>query len=353
LFFIGPNLYNNEKMSASCLTYLFTKKITEDKSLAQLAIIGLIGDMMIKNYGKTVQSILDDAQDSGMQIKRGLTVFSSMRPVHKALEFSSNIYIPGVTGSQNGAINMLRELSIEIRDQNGQGYRTLLDLDKEELSRLITYILLKRVNHGHDQEIIDNIYLVKLRSRIFDANEISTMINACGRLGFSALAIAFLTGSKEAQTEVEEVYAKYKHYLIQGLNWVNSNEKIKGDSYIIVNAKDAIKDTIIGTVTGIIASSYLYEPGTVMIGMAYRDDKIKISARVVKDHGKEAEINLYNILESIISSMGGGEVGGHPNAAGALIDKSKEAEFLELIQKKLSAQEMKIVYQAIKTEATI
>ena len=339
-FLITPHLYHNEKISASCLTYLFSQKLNDNKNLAQLAVLGLIGDVLDKNIGKVATSILHDAEESGMQIKKGLTVFSSMRPVHKALEFSSSIFIPGVTGSSNGALMMLRDLGIEVKTNHG--YKTLLDLNKEELSRLLTAILLRRVSNGHGQDILDNIYLIKISNHLFDAREVSTMLNACGRLSYSSLALAFLTGSKKAHDKIEEVYAKYKHYIVKALNWVNTKKKIQGDGYVIINAKNAIKDTMIGTIISIVASSYIYEEGTIIVGMAYRkDSKIKVSARVVKGKNKESEVNLYHILNNIVA-MTGGEVGGHLNAAGCLISKDKEREFLEILEKKLAAQEIKI-----------
>lgn len=347
-FFISQHLYGNEKISASCLTYLFIKQLEmqlekfedgDNKRLAQLAVLGLIGDVLDKNIGKTARNILKDAEESGMQIKKGLTVFSSMRPIHKALEFSSNIFIPGVTGSANGALMMLRELGIEVK--TAHGYRTLLDLNKEELSRLITGILLKRVTSGHNQDILDNIYLIKIRNMLFDAREVSSMLNACGRLGYGTVALAFLMGSKQAQAKIEEVYAKYKHHIIKALNWVGLRKNIQGEGYIIINAKNAIKDTIIGTIVSIIASSYLYDEGMIVIGGAYRkDDKMKISARVVKSE-RANDINLYRLLKSVIDLIGG-EVGGHNNAAGCLISKNKENEFFELLEKKLVAQEIKV-----------
>lgn len=343
-FLTDKSQYNNEEMSASCLTYLFVKKLDKsNKPLSQLAILGLIGDVLDKNIGKNVQTIIEDAKDSGMQVKRGLTVFSAMRPVHKALEFSSNIFIPGVTGNTNGAIIMLRDLGIDIR--NAKGYRTLLDLSKEELSRLITAILLRRANYDNNQEIINNIYLVKISNHIWDAKEISTMMNACGRLNYSSLAIAFLMGSKKARDKIEDVYTKYKHHIIQSLNIVNNIDKIIGEKYVIINAKKMIKDTMIGTIISILTSSFLYKEGTIIVGMAYRKDrKIKVSARVVRgrENNDEEEINLDHVLRSVISVIGG-EVGGHLNAAGCLISRKKENEFVELLRRSIDTEQIRIV----------
>jgi len=236
---------------------------------------------------------------------------------------------------------MLREIGIDIK--TSKGWRTLMDLNKEELSRLITTILIRKVNDGKSQDIVDNIYLIKIDNQIWDAREVSTMLNACGRLGYGGLALEFLLGSKDAREKVEGVYSKYKHLIIKALNWAENAKKIQGDNYVIINAKSAIKDTLIGTIISILSSSFVYSSGTILIGMAYRpDNKIKISARIVRGRGKqEKDINLNKILSSSIKTIGG-EFGGHPRAAGGLIEQDKENVFIELIEKELSEQELSI-----------
>lgn len=329
-----------EKISAAGLTYMLTRELMCDKRLAQLAVLGMIGDLLDKSIGKLNNSILVDAQESGMKLKKGLTVFSAMRPLHKALEFSSSIFIPGVTGNSNGSLEMLKDIGIEVK--NSSGWRTLIDLNDEELSRLITAILIRRVNDGHSQDVIDNIYLIKLAGQFWDAREVSTMINACGRLEQGGLALAFLLGSREAREEVEHIYSEYKHLLIRALNWVETAEKIQGEGYVIINAKSFIKDTLIGTVMSILSSSFVYPVGTLLIGMAYREDgKIKISARIVRDKHIEDKVNLNKILGEVIKRIGG-EAGGHRSAAGGLISIDKEEIFINSLLKELRAQEMSI-----------
>ncbi|UZE93836.1 MAG: DHH family phosphoesterase [Candidatus Pacearchaeota archaeon] len=336
-YFINPL---SEKISAAGLCYLFAKGLGSEKKLAQFAVLGMIGDILDKSIGKLNNLILNDAKDSGMKVKRGLTVFSAMRPLHKALEFSSSVYIPGVTGNFNGSLGMLREIGINAK--KARRWRTLMDLNDEEVSRLITAILVRRVNDGRGQDIIDNIYLIKIANQIWDAREVSTMLNACGRLNYGGLALSFLLGSREAREEVENVYSQYKHLIIKALNWIEGAKKIQGSNYIIVNARSNIKDTIIGTAMSILSSSFIYSKGTILIGMAYRpDSKIKISARIVRDGEKKCDVNLNKILSPVIKAIGG-EVGGHPRAAGALISQDKEKVFLELIEKEMNAHELSI-----------
>jgi single-stranded DNA-specific DHH superfamily exonuclease len=106
---------------------------------------------------------------------------------------------------------------------------------------------------------------------------------------------------------------------------------------VIINAQDNVKDTMIGTIASIISNSSIYEEGTIIVTMAYYDEKIKVSARTVGRNGR----NLKELLESIINFTGG-EIGGHEHAAGCLINKTKEREFLELLKKNLEVELIKI-----------
>ncbi|MFQ5722665.1 MAG: DHH family phosphoesterase, partial [Candidatus Aminicenantales bacterium] len=155
LFFIHSN-----ELSGAGLCYNFVKALNASKDLAQLAVVGMIGDILDRNISKSNSFILNEAQESGMQSKKSLTIFSAMRPLHKALELSSEIFIPGVTGSARGALKLLRGAGIETK-KDKKSWRTLLDLSEGEMSRLITAILLRQVNSSsnncHENGIINNI----------------------------------------------------------------------------------------------------------------------------------------------------------------------------------------------------
>jgi len=327
---INPHLFGEEQISASGLAYLFAKNIDKQNiDLANLAVIGMVGDMLEKNISKLSNLIIEDAE---VTIKKGLLLYPSTRPIHKTLEFSSSMFIPGVTGNSRGVLEVLREVGIE--KVNGE-YKSLIELSEEENSKLITSILLRRIDKNNT-EIIGNIYLVKMFNKLEDARELSAMINACSRLGFSEISLLICLGNRQARLKAEKIYADYKQHLIAALNFVSTN-KIIGKNYVIVNAKDNIKDTIIGTVASIISVSSMYEEGTIIITMAYCDDKIKVSARIAGRNGR----NVREILEAVTNKIGG-ECGGHAQAAGCYISKEKEEIFINCITKVLDVEVVKI-----------
>jgi len=335
LRFINPIIFE-EDVSAAGLAYLFVKQLNpNNKDLASLAVIGMVGDMLEKALSKVNNHILKDAED--ITIKRGLLIFSATRPLNKALEFSSEIFIPEVTGSSAGAINLLREAGI--KTQKGR-YSSIVELDSDETSRLITAIMLRRSNKSNSGDsIIGNIYLIKFFNRMEDARELSTLINACSRTGYSDIALSLCLGDSRARAKADEIYNEYKHQIIEALNWISHSNKIEGKGSVIINAKGHIKDTIIGTVTSILSFSGVYSEGTVLIGMAYQKDNVKVSARISGRENKT--LNLQRMLNSVIKETGG-EGGGHPKAAGCIIPKEKESEFIELAQKEIETEYMKI-----------
>jgi RecJ-like exonuclease len=330
---INPHLHNEENLCGACLTYLFVKEInSENKDLANLAIMGMVGDLLEKNIGKMGNSIINDAE---MIIKKGLLLYPATRPLNKTLEFSSSVFIPGVTGTPTGAINLLREIGIEKKDGK---YKNLIELNEDEMSKLITSILLRK-NKKDLPNFIGNIYLIKFFNHLEDARELSAMINACSRLGYSNVAFSLCLGSKKARKKAEKIYARYKQHLIAGLNFVSNlkTEKIEGNNYVIINAKNNIKDTIIGTIASILSMSHGYKEGTIITTMAHNENKIKVSARVAGRNGR----NICEILNSVVKEVGG-ESGGHALAAGCIIPKSKEKEFIETLKKKLEFELVKI-----------
>jgi len=329
---INPHLFNEEEISGAGLTYLFAKELNKQNTdLAHLAVIGMVGDLLEKNPGKIYNKIINDSK---VTVKKGLIMYPATRPVDKVLEYSSDIYIPEVTGSSIGTNNFLREIGIK---KSGGRYKSLIELNEEETSKLITAISLQRVDQGDSAELIGNIYLINFFNKLEDIRQISAMINACSRSGESGIAIAFCLQSPAAKERVDQIYIKHKQGIVEALNSLPELKKIENKNYLIINAEDKIKDTIIGTVASILSNSRDYEKGKAIIAMAYNENKIKISARMVGKSGK----NIRDVLNSVVEIVGG-EVGGHSGAAGALIEKKKEKEFVDELKKKLEVELVKI-----------
>ena len=336
---INPHLTDNPEDNCATgagLCYLFAKSISPDnQDLSPLAIIGLIGDRHETNLSKVNQKIVSECED--LKMKKGIAIYPATRPLRRALEWSTQPYIPGVTGNGPGAMELLRETGIPDN-------KTLLELSDEEMSKLITAVMVRRAQDNKPEDILGNLYILKFFNTKEDVREISTLINACARLGHTDTAIAYCLESEKAKTESLDIYTKYKQELVSGLKVAEKMDKIKGKGFVILNAKDQIKDAIVGTICSMLSSSPTYEQGTILIGMAYNEDKIKVSARIVGHEGR----NLKEVLEKTVTTFKGAnpetiaEVGGHHFAAGCLVEKDKENSFIETLKKELEIEIVKV-----------
>ena len=147
-------------------------------------------------------------------------------------------------------------------------------------------------------------------------------------------------GNSNAKKKAERLYVKYRQHIISGLKLIEQNEKIQGRDYVIINTRDKVKDTIIGTLTSILSFSQIYKEGTIIIAMAYNEDKIKVSARLAGRNPKPTQ-NLKEIIDSI-ACLVNGESGGHKKAAGCTIKKEYEEKFIDLIKRKFEFEVIKV-----------
>jgi len=357
IYHLNPCLYGIDGGKDICgagITYLFCKALNEkNKDLAHLAVIGAIGEVQEKKgFTGLNQEILKDAILSGkLEVRTGLRMFGfQTRPIHRVLQYSTDPYIPGVTGDESGAIDFLQSLSIELKDDYGE-WRKLVNLNEDEMKKLITAIILKRMgSEKTPDDVLGNVYVLrdeKEESPMKDAREFATLLNACGRLGKVSLGIGACIGDENLKSKSIELLDEYKKEIINNLNWFYKNRKtekiIEENGFVIINAENNVRDTMIGTLTSMLSRSNLYEDGTIMLSMAYTlDGEIKVSLRL--SGYKDYDFDLREFIKDVVDRTGhGNSVGGHKQAAGAIIPQEKEETFLQYAKEVLQNRMSKLV----------
>ncbi len=327
---INPHLINDEyflNLSGSGITYLFSKLLNEqNKDLAHLGVIGTIGD--IQSFVNINKEILNDAISQGkVLVQYGLKMFGSQtKPLNKILQYSTDPYIPGVTGDEQGTFEFLAETGINFVEEGK--VKRIVDLNDDDLKKLTTSIILRRLGtEKNPEDIFGDVYILKdeFEDGLKDAREFSTLLNCCGRLNKPSIGIGVCLDNFDLKQKANELLKKYKIELINGLNWFYKNKDnfARGDNFVLVNAEDNMRETLIGTILSIVSRSNVYKDETILIGMVYTlDNNIKVSMRSCG----LSKSNLVETLSNIVESNG--EVGGHKEAAGALIPLEKEQEFV-------------------------
>ena len=229
---VNPHLFDidgTREISGSGVVYLFARFLNaENKDLAYLAIIGSLGDVQeeyINNEQfKINNEILNDAVSSGkIKIDRGLRMFGlQTRSLHKLLEYSTDPYIPGITGSEENSLQFLNELNIPVKTIDNK-WRRLCDLNEEELKKLVTGIVLRRMgSEEKPEDVLGEIYTLVEEDELAptrNAKEYATLLNACGKLGKASLGIGVCLDDKKSKEKAIELLLDYKREIIKSLNW--------------------------------------------------------------------------------------------------------------------------------------
>ncbi|MBS1266612.1 MAG: hypothetical protein MAG795_00579 [Candidatus Woesearchaeota archaeon] len=332
----------SQDISGSGVVYFFASELNSKiEEMAHIALIGAIGDIQDREgFSILNQAIINTAvEKNNLKVVKGLKLFGvQTRPLHKVLEYCTDPVIPGVSGSESGAIQFLKEIGID--PKQGKSWRKLVHLDKDEMKKLAEAIVLKRLDQENPDSIIGEVYILKQEKRespLRDAKEFSTLLNACGRMGRASLGIGTCLGDEKMKQRALNTLKEYRSEIVGALKWYDSNKKSKcvtsKQGYIIINAQDNIRPSIIGTMASIISYSRKLESGTFILSMAQNfNNKTKISIRI----SGNPEVCLNNIISNIIESLGKGIAGGHKMAAGAIIPSEEEKEFIEIAKTTLS-----------------
>ena len=312
---LNPSLHNLDKndISSAGIAYF----LSEEKELSHLALVGAIGEK--QELTGLNNKILQDSLDK-VEIKKGLKMFDShTKPLYKVLQFLTNPYIPGITGSESESIKLLQELGI---DKNVKP----IHLSEPELKKLITSIILKRMGSETEEDVLGDIYLLKdQETPLKDLKEFSNLLKLCGKLNRSSLGIGTCLGDEKSIELATELVDDYKNELINSLNWFYENRSSTSISdypgLTIINAEDNIKDNFIGTVTSIISKSNIYKPDTTIISLAHTlDNNTKISMRISGEN--PANRDPKELLNKIAEKLS--------LESNSLMPQEKEQEFIEM-----------------------
>lgn len=331
LLHVNPLLFGEDEMSASIVCYLFAKFMSvKNVDLVDLAIVGAVGDEVDggREFKGLPKKILEEAESLGkISSSRGLRLYGRFsRPIHKALAYTFDPFIPGISGDEARAVQFLTDIGINPK-QNGDWLK-LKDLSDEEQQKLASAIILERLKSEQQAEDIfgESYTLLGRPEELQDVREFSTMVNACGRTGNPHVAIRLMLADYSALDESYKIMEIYRGMISGALSWLreNAGKIVKKDFANFIVARERIPETIIGTITSISINSNFVEYGKPLFGLAYTaDGLLKISARAPR----EFAFNLRDVLQKVSEHVGG-QMGGHFLAAGGYIEKGKEEEFI-------------------------
>lgn len=311
------------EISAAGVAYRVFEPVLPDEAI-DLSIVGAIGDMQYPFTGENAK-IFEKAERLGRAKKEiDITLFGRVsRPLTWFLTYSTDVYLPGLTGNQEACNAFLEALGIPLKE--GEYWRKYVDLspqEREKLKAALREHLAK--NNLRDEGLIGEVYTFLKQPKgteLQDANEFSTVLNACGRQGRPEVGIALCTGAPGSFEEARALLIKHRSALREGIEYAEQNVEDFGRFYFL-DARGIIDDGIVGVVAGMLYS-VLPRDKPIIAAALDANGNVKVSARGTK--GLLAKgINLGKIMQE----AGGPGCGGHGVAAGANMKRDDLDAFL-------------------------
>jgi single-stranded-DNA-specific exonuclease len=347
---LNPHLFGFNgaiDLSGAGATYLIARALGDNVELSDLAVVGAVGDLQHVREGRlrgVNRLILDEAEKHAVvAVEKDLQAFGRQtRPIHKLLEYTSNPYIPGISGNNEQVLGFLASLNIEL--QEGGKWRRWIDLSSIERRTIVSALMQQCLIQGMPPEKIQNlvgeVYTLLKEERgtaLRDASEYSTLLNATARYGFENIGVAVCIGDRAGNyRKANELLLMHRENLVRGLNYVKQTGVTTLSNLQYFHAGDNILETIVGIVAGMCRSLDGVNRHLPIVGLANSDDGVKVSARGTQNL-VQRRLNLARAMGEAAHSVGG-VGGGHDIAAGATIPEGTESEFLKHLNRVIGQQ---------------
>lgn len=322
----------------------------DNKDLAGMAIVGAIGDMQGGDsgvQGANTKIVAEGVEAGVLETNTDLTLYGKQtRPVPKLLEYSTDIRLPGITGSESGAIEFLNAQDVDITDDDGD-WKHWVDLTTDEKQAITSGLINVAIESGVPSSRIDSLigetYTLPNepeKTHLRNVGEFSTLLNSTGRYEECDVGLAVCMGDRdEAYTAAKTLLQNHQKNISQGIEWV-TNEGVTKESHIQwFDAGDQIKETIVGIIAGMALGEGSIDQHTPIIAFAEKSDdesdseeddtidEVKISSRATRKLTRQG-LDLSIVMKEA-SQHCSGDGGGHDIAAGATIPAKNQAEFVE------------------------
>jgi len=352
LIHFNPHLFGLDggvDVSGAGAAYLVAREIdVKNRDLSPLAIVGALGDRQDKGKQRSLTGLNAEIAREGvehgiLQEVKDLIVFGrETRPIPVALEYTTDPFIPGLSGNHGACLKFLVE-RVQIPLKAGDRWRTIAELSREEKARLVSELVKYMLGPGNmsadeAQSIIGTVYVLSREREgtpMRDAREYASLLNACGRTGRTGLGLAICMGErKRSLSEAAEAVDEYRVKLADYINWVEGEGMKKRKNLYWFSGVGRIDVRMVGTVASILASSKKYQ-SKVIVGLAYSNEEDCIKASIRLGKGGE-NVDLGELVRRVMERMKlETAAGGHELAAGAYIPVGKEEEFLMLLDEEL------------------
>lgn len=325
----NPHLFGfdgGSELSAAGTAYF----VFREPELVELAIVGAMGDMQHPLRGLNRKILEEGVGRGSVEVSLDLALFGRVsRGLVWFLQYCTEPYLPGLTGRRAACAQFLEELGVELKEE--ERWRRYYELPHEEkvkvVSGLVALLCSKDADEATIRSLVGEVYMFPGQehgSELSDANEFSTVLNACGRHGKPEVGIGVCLGDARAMEEAKELLLLHRRQLREGIEFAGEAVEDFGRFHFL-DGRGVIDDGLIGVVAGMLYGSGIKRTKPIVAVALNEEGQVKVSGRGTKRLCGSG-LNLGKMMAKATEGIGAG--GGHHIAAGAQLEKGKINEFL-------------------------
>jgi len=305
---VNPHLAGidgDRNLSAAGAAYLVARKMGDNRDLAGLTLLGIIGDGQViegPNREITNEGIANGFITPG----RGLLLVG--RGLVEQIALSIDPYLPGLSGEPDAARTLVAAVTGE---------------DEVDMETLLSRIVLKAAREASVTALCSlwgTTYSLG-REVIDEAGDLTAVVDACGKAGRGDIGASLCLRSSHALQEAREITALYRQSVIAGVREARRLDERVG----LYEVDD---ENVASDVADVLAYDLVQDGPVFVIGRG--SGRCSISARCPPG----VDLDLDALMRTVARACGG-HGGGHRQRAGARIpagglDRFRE-ELLEAI----------------------
>ncbi|ELY55568.1 DHH family phosphoesterase [Natronolimnohabitans innermongolicus] len=315
-----------------------TEPRADNRDLAALAVVGAVGDMQASGgelHGANERIVAEGVDAGVVETSTDLALYGKQtRPLPKLLEYATDVYIPGISNDENGALRFLDDLDLELK-RDGE-WRRWSGLTSDEKQTIASALVKRAVSRGVPatkiEQLVGTAYVLPeepVGTELRDASEFSTLLNATARYERADVGLGVCLGDRDGALErARTLLRNHRRNLSTGIDLVTREGVTHEENVQWFHAGDEIRETIVGIVAGMAMGNEGISRSKPIIAFAAKnDDEVKISTRGTHNLVRQG-LDL-SVVAGEASRAVGGDGGGHNVAAGATVPKGNEDAFVE------------------------
>lgn len=262
----------------------------------------------------------------GRKLKTAHTLNLEGSTLLDGITYSTDPFFLELSGKPENVKAALESLEVDAQ-------KNIFDLSEDEKQKTAEYLAARLLQQNAGSEAIKYLEsdLIRFDDLGYTSKELSTIVDGNAKVGMNSVPIIYFLGDKSQKEDMTNNWRIFKTKLIE-YTYRAYKEVFEEENVRYFYAPES---EMAGAISGILML-YLMKQDRPLIGFNAGNDDTKVSSRGSRRQVQKG-LNLSLVMRESAKEVGGSG-GGHDIAAGAVIPRGKEKQFVETANRIIGEQ---------------